>query len=76
MSGAVMRPIDEFPLTQRQMATDVPRCPACMATGTAIRERVMRGDAVIDFWCCPPCGARWRVRPDEEWEADAVEVGA
>jgi hypothetical protein len=55
---------ENFPLPRR-MAIEVPPCPAC-GRRDGIRERVMRADTEIDFWCCPPCGATWRVRVEED----------
>ena len=60
---------ENFPLPRR-MATEVPPCPAC-GRHDGIRERVMRGDTEIDFWCCPPCGATWRHRAEQEPEVAA-----
>jgi hypothetical protein len=57
----VLDGIDDFELMHRRMETEVPPCPACQGENTAIRERVLRGDAGVDFWCCP-CGAKWRDR--------------
>jgi hypothetical protein len=54
--------VDELPTGQRTMKMEVPACPACRCEGTAVREKVLRGETEIDFWCCPPCGARWRER--------------
>ena len=60
-----MKPRDpeEFPFPFRRMEMDVPPCPEC-GLPDGIRERVMRGQTEIDFWCCPACGASWRERGD------------
>jgi hypothetical protein len=63
--AAVSNALEDLPITHRRMAADVPSCPVCFRDGAAIRERVLRGGVIIDFWCCPPCGARWRQRLDD-----------
>ena len=70
--AAMAKALEELPIMQRRMAAEVPSCPVCFREGAAIRERVLRGGVIIDFWCCPPCGATWRQRLDESETVDVT----
>jgi hypothetical protein len=51
---------------------EVPLCPGCRLDDTAVREKVLRGDAEVVFWCCSACGTRWRERPHRNLSAPSV----
>lgn len=67
---------DDLPSLPRKMQMDVPSCPACGLRDHAVREKVIRGDTAIAFWCCPPCGFAWRERPMESKQPDANAIGS